>query len=101
MAYTNRDTYFGPYAAGAKAGTGLYVAANGAGYVGQYAAGKRSGFGLMILPDGGLYKGGFKEDKFEGQVGRLQWRPGLGFDGVGANWVRVDAVGTMEVRLGW
>jgi hypothetical protein len=70
VAYPNRDTYFGPYAAGAKAGTGLYVAATGAGYVGQYAAGKRSGFGLMILPDGGLYKGGFREDKFEGQVRR-------------------------------
>jgi hypothetical protein len=69
VAYPNRDTYFGPYAAGAKAGTGLYVAANGAAYVGQYAAGKRSGFGLMILPDGGLYKGGFKDDKFDGQVG--------------------------------
>lgn len=68
VAYPNRDTYFGPYAAGAKAGTGLYVAANGAAYMGQYAGGKRSGFGLMILPDGGLYKGGFKEDKFEGQV---------------------------------
>jgi hypothetical protein len=69
VAYPNRDTYFGPYAANAKAGTGLYVAANGAGYVGQYAAGKRSGFGLMILPDGGLYKGGFRNDKFDGQVG--------------------------------
>lgn len=68
VAYPNRDTYFGAYASGAKAGTGLYVAANGAAYVGQYAAGKRCGFGLMILPDGGLYKGGFKEDKFEGQV---------------------------------
>lgn len=68
VAYPNRDTFFGPYAAGAKAGTGLYVAASGAAYVGQYAGGKRCGFGLMVLPDGGLYKGGFKDDRFEGQV---------------------------------
>jgi hypothetical protein len=69
VAYPNRDTYFGPYAAGAKEGTGLYVAANGSAYVGQFVGGKRCGFGLMVLPDGGLYKGGFKDDKFEGQVG--------------------------------
>lgn len=69
VAYPNRDTYFGPYAAGAKAGVGLYVSATGACYIGQYADGKRGGYGLMILPDGGLYKGGFKADKFEGQVG--------------------------------
>lgn len=68
VAYPNRDTYFGPYAAGAKSGTGLYVAASGAAYAGQYAGGKRCGFGLMVLPDGGLYKGGFKDDKFDGQV---------------------------------
>lgn len=68
VAYPNRDTYFGPYAAGAKSGTGLYVAASGAAYAGQYAGGKRCGFGVMVLPDGGLYKGAFKDDKFDGQV---------------------------------
>jgi hypothetical protein len=71
VAFPNRDTYFGPYAAaggGVKAGTGLYVGANGAAYVGQYAGGLRAGFGVMALPDGGMYRGGFRADKFEGQV---------------------------------
>lgn len=69
MAFPNRDTYFGGYAADAKAGLGLYVFANGGAYIGQYKGGKRHGQGLMILPDGGLYRGGFVADKFEGQVG--------------------------------
>jgi hypothetical protein len=68
VAFPNRDTYFGGYAADAKSGLGLYVFANGGAYVGQYEGGKRQGQGLMILPDGGLYRGSFAADKFEGQV---------------------------------
>ncbi|KAF6261919.1 hypothetical protein COO60DRAFT_1678673 [Scenedesmus sp. NREL 46B-D3] len=67
VSFPNRDTYYGGYAADAKAGLGLYVFANGGAYVGQYEAGKRQGQGLMIMPDGGLYRGGFVADKFEGQ----------------------------------
>jgi hypothetical protein len=81
VAYPNRDTYFGPYAApGVKSGLGLYVAASGAAFIGQHGGGqtgtsssgsqpgRRCGFGLMVLPDGGQYKGGFRDDRFEGQV---------------------------------
>ncbi|WIA43924.1 hypothetical protein OEZ86_010328 [Tetradesmus obliquus] len=67
VAFPIRDTYFGGYAADAKAGLGLYVFANGGCYVGQYKGGKRQGQGLMVLPDGGLYRGSFAADKFDGQ----------------------------------
>ncbi len=63
------DTYFGGYAADAKAGAGLYVFAGGAAYLGSYRDGKREGRGVMMLPDGGTYEGEWVADRFEGQVG--------------------------------
>jgi len=64
------DTYFGGYAADAKAGPGLYVFASGATYLGSYRDGKREGRGVMVVPDGGMYEGDWVADRFEGQVRR-------------------------------